>query len=230
MRKIVIASTVILVLILLAAGCSEIFSEDQPEVRNNAGGSQSPYFDEQTLVRLSEVFGLSSTEFRENLRQQKTLSGIAGERSVPQQTVIDAIVAPYQDELKLNVEYGYLTSQEADARLEKAQEYARTMLDQDLFDTRGEQDNYLSQDEYRYYDDMMDGWDGMMGDGMGGGMMGGGGMGNGMGGMSGSGWEDMTRRPSNDADPIDWVENIIRGLSGLLGGSGGGMMGGGGMM
>lgn len=206
------------------------------------GVSQSPssgiYLDQPTLTRVAQTLGLTADELVSRLQQGATLNDIAVEQGVSDEKVIEAIIAPYQAQLQLQVSYGYLTQEQADTLLKQAQERARILLTQDL-SIRGGKENYTWNNMVSDCNRFMGTWNGsqngpvgMMGNGWGG-MMGngwGGATGNSGGGTTGSRWSAPLNNPFSSffsgfsRTLSGWGNSFTRGFGGMMG-SGGGMMG-----
>ncbi len=252
-KKIKMLGLVIVTVVLLIVGAAApVLAHPGDSDNDDYGGA---YIDGPTLTRVAEALGLTPEELNTDLQAGETLAEIAQEQNVPEDTVIAAIVAPYAEQLKLQVRYGYLTEDQADTLLETAREHASSLLEENLSGTGRNADWWEEMEDY--CDNMMGDYDGSTGYGgmMGGGMMGnyGGGygmMGPGMmggwygqgygsGGMMGTGYgyndgttgwnattPDTTRSASSGWTGV--FSRFWNGLTGWGGGSGGGgMMGGG---
>jgi len=224
----------------------------------DAAVSSGVYLDQPTLIRVAQALGLTQDELLTRLQGGETISDIAADQNVPEEEIVEAIISPYVDELRLQVKYGYITQEQADALIERARDHARSILEQDL-SSSGEYDSYSWEEMEDACNEMMGGWEGSqsgwggMGGNLGGGMMGGQGgmMGGGMtgsgwnggqsgwGGMMGGGWNGgqgggMTGGSSNGGQNSSgglmsgWGDSISRGLGNIMRGFSGGF--GGGMM
>ncbi|MDP2954286.1 MAG: hypothetical protein Q8O76_13345, partial [Chloroflexota bacterium] len=171
------------------------------------------YWDAGTLTRVAQALGISPDELRTQLGSGKTLLQIAQDKNVAAKGVVDAILSTYKNRLQAQVQYGYLTQEQADRLLSQAEQRVTVSLAQP-------QTPY-----YGYGTPSYGGWDqghcpyGSMGGYGPGGMMGGWG---GQGMMGGRGWGGQGMMGGRG-----W------GSRGNLGGSGWGgqgMMGGRGMM
>jgi hypothetical protein len=178
MKKIRLVGLGIVTLILLVVGVAAPALAHSGDSDNNA--YSGAYIDGPTLARVAEALGLTPEELNGNLQAGDTLAEIAQNQNVPEDNVIDAIVAPYADQIKLQVRYGYLTQERADTLLETAREHASSLLEQNLSST-GENADWW-QEMKDYCGSMMGNYGGSTGYG---GMMGGGMMGNYGGGYSG---------------------------------------------
>ncbi|MBU2609273.1 MAG: hypothetical protein KKF26_08150 [Chloroflexi bacterium] len=243
---------VTLVLLVVGAAAPALAHSGDSDTANYSGA----YIDGPTLVRVAEALGLTPEELNTDLQTGETLAEIARDQNVPEDTVIAAIIAPYAEQLKLQVRYGYLTQEQADALLETAREHASSLLEQNLSSTGENADWWQEMEGYcgstmgNYGDST--GYGGMMGGGMmgnygggyggmmGGGMMGGQyGQGYGSGGMVGPGYDyndsttgwsapipNANRSASNGWNSI--FSRFWNGLTGQGNGTmGGGVMGGG---
>ncbi len=154
MKKIRLIGLVIVTLVLLVAGSAASVLAHGPD-DSTAAGYSGVYLDSPTLVRLAQTLGLTPEELSSHLQSGETLAEIAQEQNIPEDTVIAAIVAPYTEQLKLQMRYGYLTQEQADALLIEAQEHARTLVNQDLSSSGGSGDYSEMQEDCNQ---MMGGW------------------------------------------------------------------------
>ena len=117
---------------------------------------------------LGDKLGTNANDLVKELQGGKSVADVAAEKGVSEQSLIDALMAPQIDALKLRVQNGYLTQPQADSIQQAEANRVKYMLEQ-----KGFAGGY--------------GWGGMMGGyGTGwGGMMGPGMMGRGFGGW---GW------------------------------------------
>lgn len=119
------------------------------------GDISGVYLDQPTLTRVAQVLGLTPDKLASHLQDGETLAEIAGEQGVSEDAVVAAIIAPYRDELKLRVTYGYITQEQADQFLGEAEKHARTLLNQNLTNP----DTYNEWEEMEEYcENMMQGW------------------------------------------------------------------------
>ncbi len=228
MKKLLLVGSIVLVLGLLIVGSATTIMAHGPG-DGEATTASGVYLDQPTLTRLAQVLGLTQDELAIHLQDGKTLSEIAVEQNVPEEEVVKAILAPLRDTLQLRVNYGYITQEQADALLEKAEDHARTLLDQNLSSSSGQYGSYTGEEMEDYCSDMMgngqggmmgNGWGGMTGNGFGG-MMGngwGGMMGGGFGGMTGNRWGGMTGHGSGGRIGNGWGGTISRGLGNMMAG------------
>ncbi len=228
MKKLLVTvSLVLLGLLVVGSALPALAHDSEP---GGAVASSGVSLDQPTVVRLAEVLELTPEELVSLLQAGETLSEIAAAQNITEEAVVAAILAPHTSQIALRVNYGYITQAQADAMLAEAEEYAHSLLTQDL----SVAENYGNWEEMEEECiGMMGNYDGMMG----GDMMGGGMMGNGwggmMGGMMGGGWsgnEFQARTYGDAANGGGWngmmgrVWNTITNWN--WGGSGGGMMGG----
>ncbi|MFH1647759.1 MAG: hypothetical protein ABID71_08770 [Chloroflexota bacterium] len=174
-----------------------------PSDRDYGANSNGISLDSPTLTRLAQVLGLTPDELASYLQKGETLAEIAQEQGIPEEELVEAIVAPHAGQIELRVKYGYLTESEAETLLETVRERATGLLEQDL---SGQSGDASWEEMEEYCGNAMGGWGGMMGGQYG--------SGHGWGGMMG-GWGQSFSRGWN---------NMMDGFGG--GGMGGGMMGG----
>ncbi len=201
-----------------------------------SGDANVVYLDQPTLTRVAQTLGLTVDELTSQLQQGNTLKDIAAGQGVSDENVVATIIAPYQDELRLQVSYGYISQEQADSLLKEAQEHAQDLLTRDLSEQSRERD-YT-------WDEMVNDCNEWMGDWSGspdsqnrwGGMMGPGYM---MGGWDSYGYQSFD--PDNVPDTSrgfggmmsDWGQSLSRGWNNMMGGLSGmmrGFGGSGGMM
>lgn len=92
-----------------------------------------------SLDAVAEALGMTSTELRAALAEDKTIADIAGERNVPVQVVIDALVAKHKTRLNEQVAAGEITQAQADERATKFTERITDFVNGEapLFQRRG---------------------------------------------------------------------------------------------
>lgn len=73
--------------------------------------------DRVTLQRVADLLGITADEVADQRREGKALAEIAQAQGVAEEALTDTILAPFKDWLTLQVKYGYLTQEQADARL-----------------------------------------------------------------------------------------------------------------
>ena len=197
MRKWVWIGIVAVVVVALAVGGGTALANRNTDravsqaVEYQWGG----YLDNATLNRVATVLGITPAELTAQLQSGKTLAQVAKDKNVTTDKVVEAILAPYKDQLQLRVKYGYINQTQADLSLTTAKQQAEITLNR-TFNAPGvvggpNTPGYSANDMESYCNNMMGsgGVGGMMG-GNGGGMMGGNGsgmMGGNGGGMMG-GW------------------------------------------
>lgn len=171
-----------------------------------ATAANEDYLGGPGFARVATVLGLTTDELTTRLQNGETLAQIAAEQGIAEGTVIDTLVAPYADHLNVQVQYGYMTQDEADQALAQMRDQATAMMTRTFSATNGESDWWDQMEEY--CDNAMGSFGGN-GFGMGG-MMDGWNGGNGFGGMMG-GWSNdgSTTTPRGGA-----------GFGGMMGGNG----------
>jgi len=93
--------------------------------------------DSSTLIRLGTALGLTPADLTLQLQSGKTLATIAGEKNVATSAVVDAIVAPFEARIALQVQNGYLTQAQAQTYLDAARQAAGNLLTQNLASVTG---------------------------------------------------------------------------------------------
>ena len=101
---------------------------DRPHRGHRPGHRIARHF---AMDALAEALGMSNSELREALSEDKSLADIAGERGVEVQTAIDALVAQHKAHLDEHVAAGDLTQEKADARLAKFTERVTALVNGD---------------------------------------------------------------------------------------------------
>jgi hypothetical protein len=81
-----------------------------------------------TLNRVAGVLGISADDLVAQLKDGKTLAQVAESKGVSLDTLVDTILAPEAEVLKVRVKYGYLTQEQADAILQTAGQRVEQML------------------------------------------------------------------------------------------------------
>lgn len=127
------------------------------------------YLDSPTMARLAGVLGITPTELSNQLQTGKTLATIAQEKNVPATSLVDAIIAPYADQIASQLKYGYITQAQSQAFLDTARQQATYLLGQNLSVAPGNGNGYYSYGYCGAYGNggygPVYGW-GMMGPGM----------------------------------------------------------------
>ncbi|MEL7562627.1 hypothetical protein [Dehalogenimonas sp. 4OHTPN] len=93
--------------------------------------------DSPTLARVAGILGLTPADLTTQLQAGKTLAVIAGERNIPTATLVEAIIAPYAEQVALQVKYGYITQEQAQTILNAARQNAGNLLSQNLSSAGG---------------------------------------------------------------------------------------------
>lgn len=212
-KKKLLAGLVALALTVLAVGIAV------PVMAQSGNGpvttSTGVYLDSPTLTRLAGVLGLTQTDLSNQLNAGKTLAQIALEKNVSAATLVDAIIAPYADQLASQLKYGYITQVQSQALLDAARQQAGNLLSQNLSVNQGSDNGYPG---YGYCGGYMMG--GAYGAGYGWGMMG-----PGMMGGWGGHYSNSTPAPTTGTTTIP--EGTNQQAQPWNGGTGWGMMGGG---
>ncbi len=81
-----------------------------------------------TLQRVASLLGTTTDDVAAQLRQGKTLVQIAQAKNVSEQALTATITQPMKDQLALQTKYGYLTQEQADARLLAHQDRVKAMV------------------------------------------------------------------------------------------------------
>lgn len=100
------------------------------------------YLDSPTLVRLAGVLGITPAELGSQLQTGKTLATLAQEKNVPTSALVDAVVAPYTEQLASRVKYGYITEQQSQTLLNNTWQYANSLLTQNMSIPSGYNNGY----------------------------------------------------------------------------------------
>lgn len=144
-----------------------------------------------TTARVATLLGATTADLKAQLETGKTLADIAKARGVSNDTLIQTILAPFQEHLDIMVKYGYMTKDQAAAMADQAKKMAESITTSNLQDlTRGSL-----------------GYNGMMGSG---GMMGG------SGGMM-DGWGSSLQQQGT-ATPRTGFGGMMGGSGGMMGG------------
>ena len=218
MKKLLVTVSLVLLGLLVVGSALPALAHNSAS--GEAVASSGVALDQPTVVRLAEVLELTPEELVSLLQAGETLSEIAAAQNIAEEAVVTAILIPHTSQIALRVNYGYITQAQADAMLAEAEEYAHSLLTQDL-SVAGNYGNWEEMEEE--CSGMMGNYGGMMGSGM---------MGNGWGDMMGGDWADneFQARTYGDANRGGWNDMMGRFWNNLThwnwGGSGGGMMGG----
>ena len=96
------------------------------------GGSGGGYDPAQnpTLQLLAEKIGIGVKDLAAELQAGKSVAEVAKARDVSEQTLVDALLAPRLEMLEIQVKYGYLTREQADAAKQAMADSVRWQLNQ----------------------------------------------------------------------------------------------------
>ena len=207
MKRIRVIGLVVAVVGLLVVGLAGTALAHGPE-GGEAGTSSGKYLDQPTLTRVAQTLGLTQDELLFRLQGGETISEIASDQNIPEDQIVETIIVPYRDELQLQVKYGYISQEQADALLEQARDHARDLLDGDLSSPR-EYGSYSWEEMVDDCNEMMGNWGGSQSGwgGMGGSMMGG--------GMTGGSWDSSQ---NGWGGMMSGWNNMMGGLGGMMGG------------
>ena len=86
-----------------------------------------------TWKTLGNKLGMNPNDLVKELQGGKSVTDVASEKNVSEQTLIDALMAPQIDFLKLQVQYGYMTQTQADAAQQAQAASVKAMLEQKGF-------------------------------------------------------------------------------------------------
>jgi len=86
------------------------------------------FLDRVTLQRVATLLGATPADLTAQLQQGKTLAALAQAKGVAEQTLADMILQPFKDRLALQVKYGYLTQEQADALLQAQQARVKDLI------------------------------------------------------------------------------------------------------
>ena len=160
-------------------------SGDNAQYCGGAGMMGSGMGLQVTTERVATLLGATTADLKAQLETGKTLADIAKARGVSNDTLVQTILAPFQEHLDIMVKYEYMTNDQAAAMAVQAKNWVSTIITSNLTGLTGGGPDHMGG--------MIGGSSGMM-NGSGGmmngscGMMGGsGGMMGGFGGMMG-GW------------------------------------------
>ena len=118
---------VLLVGTLLATSVFAAPPSPTPRANPNDGSRGSGWMmGGYNLNGVAKSLGTTTADLYTQLRQGKTLLEIAG--ADKEQQLIDILVAPYSDQLKLRVKYEYLTQDQAEALLVQANDRAKAFV------------------------------------------------------------------------------------------------------
>ena len=106
-----------------------------------------------TTERVATLLGATTADLKAQLETGKTLADISKASGVSNDTLVQTILAPFQEHLDIMVKYGYMTKDQAAAMADQAKKRADTIITSNLKDLTG---GSLG------YGDMMGGSSGMM--------------------------------------------------------------------
>ncbi len=86
-----------------------------------------------TWKTLGDKLGMNPNDLVKELQGGKSVADVASEKNVSEQTLIDALMAPQIDLLKLRVQYGYMTHDQANAAQQAEAASVKSMLEQKGF-------------------------------------------------------------------------------------------------
>ncbi len=198
----ILSGLALVALLVLTFAGSALAAPPSPTPSPNYGFG---FLDRATLQRVATTLGTTSEDIVAQLQKGKTLLQIAQAGNVTEQALTDTLLQPTRDQLSLQVKYGYLTQDQADARLQYEQRRINDLINV--------APGSNGSNGYGPYGGMMGSSGGMMGSGGRGGF---GGMMNGFGGMMNGLGEFM-----------NGFGSMMGSFGGMMGGFGGrGMMGG----
>lgn len=172
------------------------------------------FMDGATLQRVATLLGTTTDDVVAQLQQGQTLVQIAQAKSVTDQALTDTLIQPVKDQLDLQVKYGYMSQDQANAMLQVQQTRVNNLINTAIGPSGGNGYGYgpygggmMGSGGWGGFGGMMNGFRGMM-NGLGGFM-------NGLGGMMGR-FGGQAGNPGSTSN----------GFGGMMGGFGGrGMMG-----
>jgi len=116
-RKLGILGSVLLVTLVFVTFAGTALA--QPPTPTPPGrGYGLGFLDRVTLQRAATLLGTTPADLAAQLQQGKSLAQLAQAKGVTEQALTDNILQPIKDQLALQVKYGYLTQEQADARLQ----------------------------------------------------------------------------------------------------------------
>lgn len=101
----------------------------------NGYGTQGSYDYSQVPMWkiLADKLGINANDLVKELQGGKSVADVAAEKGVSEQSLIDALMAPQIDALKLRVQNGYLTQTQADSIQQAEAARVKYMLEQKGF-------------------------------------------------------------------------------------------------
>lgn len=139
------------------------------------------FLDGVTLQRVATLLGTTTDDVVGQLQQGQTLAQIAQAKNVTSQALTDTLLQSTKDQLDLQVKYGYMSQDRANATLQNEQTRVNNLINTAIGPNGNNGNNGYGYGPYG--GGMMGGYGGMMGGGWGGMMNGFGGMMNGVGGF-----------------------------------------------
>ncbi len=99
------------------------------------GGAYGNYdsADNPTLRALADKLGMSTADLSKELQAGKSVADVAAAKGVKEQDLIDLLTAPQAEMLKIRVQYGYLTQEQADAMQKYMADRVKWQLEQKGF-------------------------------------------------------------------------------------------------
>src|SRR3990172_3145946 len=80
-----------------------------------------------TTERVATLLGTTTADLKAQLQTGKTLADIAKARGVSNDTLVQTILAPFQEHLDIMVKYGYLTKDQAAVMADQAKNWTSTI-------------------------------------------------------------------------------------------------------
>lgn len=126
-KKLGMLGGLVLVAVLLVtfAGSALAAPPDPPA---GPGYTGFGFLDRVSLQRVATLLGTTPADLTAQLQQSKTLVQLAQAKGVNEQTLSDTILQPFKDRLALQVKYGYLTQEQADASLQSQQARVKELI------------------------------------------------------------------------------------------------------
>lgn len=85
-----------------------------------------------TGARIAAVLGITTDELKADLQAGQTLADIAKAKGVSQDTLVQTIIAPVNDQLDVLVKYGYMTKDQETTRLQQIKAKVETLITKKL--------------------------------------------------------------------------------------------------
>ncbi|MBF8265559.1 MAG: hypothetical protein HW384_1423 [Dehalococcoidia bacterium] len=132
MRKWVWIGLAVLMVVALGIGGGTALANRNADkaVIQEATQQWGGYLDSATLNRVATALGITPAELTTQLQSGKTLAQVSKDKNVATDKVVEAILAPYKDQLQLRVKYGYITQAQADLSLTTAKQQSEITLNQ----------------------------------------------------------------------------------------------------